>query len=74
MARRYGYFLTAHHHQAAGNVIDTVTMLKPGRGTLRVLQQADVIGEPEQVPERRSRATHAAAPSRERATVAASSR
>jgi hypothetical protein len=39
-----------------------------------VLKQADVISEPEQVPERRSRAVHATAPSRERATVAASSR
>ena len=71
MARRR---LPAHHHQAAGNVIDTVTMLMPRHGALGVLQQADVIGEPEQVPERRIRAVHATAPSWERATVAARSR
>ena len=62
-----------HHYQAAGNVIDTVTMLKPGRGALGVLQQGDVIGEPEQVPEGRIR-QFTPPPSRERATVLARSR
>ena len=66
--------LPARHCQAAGNIIDAVTVLMPGRGALGVLKQADVIGEPEQVPERRIRAVHATAPSWERATAMARSR
>ena len=46
----------AHDHQPAGGVIDAVTMLMPGHDALGVLKQADVIGDPEQVPERRIRA------------------
>ena len=45
----------AHHDQAAGNVIDAVAALVLGHDSLGVLEQADVVGQPLQVPERRSR-------------------
>jgi hypothetical protein len=47
--------LPAHHYQAAGDVIDAVAVLVPGHDAISMLKQADVIGQPLQVPERRSR-------------------
>ena len=54
--------LPAHHDHAAGNVIDAVAVLVPGHDSLGVLEQADVIGHPLQVPEWHVRVFHAAAP------------
>ena len=54
--------LSAHHHHAAGHVVDAVAVLVPGHDSLGVLEQADVIGHPLQVPEGRIRVFHAAVP------------
>src|SRR4029077_16445193 len=43
----------AHHHQAAGNVIDAVPVLVSGHDPVGLLEYADVIGQPLQVSERR---------------------
>jgi hypothetical protein len=66
--------LPAYHHQAPGNVVDAVTMLVLGHNALSVLQQANVIGQPQQMSERRGRAGHTAAPWRVSMSEAASSR
>ena len=46
-----------------GNVVGAVAVLMSRHDAFGVLQHADAVGEPEQVPERRSRAVHATAPS-----------
>jgi hypothetical protein len=46
-----------------GDVVGAVTVLIPRYDAVGVLQQANAIGEPEQVPERRIRRVHATAPS-----------
>ena len=43
----------AHHHQAAGNVIDAVPVLISGHDPVCPLEYADVIGQPLKVAERR---------------------
>ena len=42
----------AHHHQAAGNVIDAVPVLVSGHDPVCLLEYADVIGQPLKVAER----------------------
>jgi hypothetical protein len=66
--------LPAHHHEAAGAVVDAVTVLMPGHDPLSVLEKPDVIGQPLQMPERRGRVAHAAAPAGVRVSAEASSR
>jgi hypothetical protein len=40
-----GIRLARQYHQAAGNVIQAVTVFPPGRATLRVFQQPGVVGQ-----------------------------
>jgi hypothetical protein len=51
--------LPAYHHQAARDVIDAVALPVQWDDTVRVLEQADVVGQPLQVPEWRDGAPHA---------------
>ena len=48
--------------QAAANVVNAIAVLIPGHDALGMLEQADVIGQPLQVPERRNRVGHIVAP------------
>ena len=52
----------AHHDQAAGHVVDAVSVLVPGHDSLGVLEQADVVGQALQVPERHGRVAHTGVP------------
>jgi len=54
--------LSAYHHHAAGNVIGAVAMLVPGHDSLGALDEADLIGQPLQVPEWRIRISRPAGP------------
>ena len=49
----------ADHQEAARDVVDVVAVLVQWHNTFRVPDQADVIGQPLQVPERRNRVSHA---------------
>ena len=59
---------------APGDVIDAVPVLIPGHDPLGVLQQANMIGQPQQMAEWRGRAVHIAAGSRVWVSADASSR
>src|SRR5208282_3076412 len=52
----------AHHDQAAGHVVDAVAVLILRHDSLGVLEQADVVGQALQVPERHSRVAHTGVP------------
>ncbi|MFG2044955.1 hypothetical protein [Dactylosporangium sp. NPDC048998] len=47
----------ADHHEAAHHVADAIAALMTGGGVVGVLEQPDVIAEPQQVPGRRRPAT-----------------
>ena len=66
--------LAADDDQPAGDVIDAVAVLVPRHDALGVFQQADAVGEAQQMAERRRRVTHAGAPARSAASDAASFR
>src|SRR5581483_3564602 len=66
--------LPAHHDQAAGHVVNAVAVLVPGHDSVGVLEQADMIGQSLQVPERRGRVPHAGDPALVTVSSDASSR
>ena len=64
----------AHHDQAAGHVVDAVAVFVPGHDSLGVLEQADVVGQALQVPERHGRRAHTGVPALASVSSDASSR
>jgi hypothetical protein len=66
--------LSACHHEAAGNIVDAVSVLVPGHDPRSVLKEPDVIGQSLQVPERRHRVAHIPAPAGAMVSTDASSR
>src|SRR6202035_2097257 len=64
----------ADHDQAAGHVVDAVTVLIPGHDSLGVLEQAHVVGHALQVPERHGQGAHTGVPALASVSSDASSR
>ena len=52
--------LPAYHQQAARDVVDAVAVPVQRHDTVRVLEQADIVGQPLQVPEWRNGVAHGA--------------